>query len=369
MATALDDYAIHQIVENMELVEGRNPRWTDEVWFHAGSADGKINISAYIGVYPQTATMDAAVSVVIGGKQYNVRASRIVNGDRDTKQVDCISAEIIEPFQEWQFIVEEKENQPISLKISFKSLNQPIEVSAPVQHRNDGRQLVWDQWRYVQTGNFQGQIQHEGETIDFSGSGAKERAWGIRPILGQIPNLGRIPESIGKQSIWFSAEIDNESFWFWKIEPSDQEHANHIGNLSDTTGRTKLDGGISGPHGKQSPSQIVAIDSKLNYAKNGVLIDDSQVTITDWNDSIYEIEIHPLATLYAKGLGYGHETFRHIEYKGVQYENEEYDLTSNTQTDSLIENSTGHLNPFIAEQFCELKIGKTTGYGIVRVSN
>ena len=100
MATALDDYAIHQIVENMELVEGRNPRWTDELWFHASSVDGKLTISAHIGVYPQTATMDAAVSVAIGDKQYNVRASRVVDGDRDTKQVDCISAEIIDPFKE-----------------------------------------------------------------------------------------------------------------------------------------------------------------------------------------------------------------------------------------------------------------------------
>ncbi len=369
MATALDDYAIHQIVENMELVEGRNPRWTDELWFHASSVDGKITISAHIGVYPQTATMDAAVCVAIGDKQYNVRASRVVNGDRDTKQVDGISAEIIDPFKEWHFSVEEKENQPVSLEISFKSLNQPIEVSAPIQHRNDGRQLVWDQWKYVQTGNFQGQIKHKGENIDFSGFGAKERSWGVRPILGQIPNLGRIPESIGKKSVWFSAEIGKESFWFWQITPNDQEHAYHIGNLSDTTGRTKLDGGISGEHGGEKPSQIVAIDSELNYAKNGILIDDSQLTIMDWNNSTYEVKIHPLATLYAKGLGYGHETFKHIEYKGVQYENEEYDLSSNERVNSLLDNQSGHLNPFIAEQFCEMKIGKTTGYGIVRVSN
>ena len=41
MATELDDYAIHQIVENMELVEGRNPRWVDELWFHVGTTDGR----------------------------------------------------------------------------------------------------------------------------------------------------------------------------------------------------------------------------------------------------------------------------------------------------------------------------------------
>jgi len=368
VATALDDYAIHQIVENMERVEGRNPRWVDELWFHIGTTDGALSVAGHMGVYPATASMDAAVSVAHGGKQYDVRFGRRVENDRDRREVGGISAEIVDPFRKWRFRLDPAEGQEISLDLEFESANQPMEVSGPVQHRRDGRQLIWDLYQYSQTGTANGSVTIAGETIAVSGGvGARERSWGVRPIFGQIPNLGRPPSSIGKRSLWLAGETEGGSGWLWRIEP-EGGHAGAVGSLSDDSGRTRVDGALAGPHGAGDAVRITNAEPALQFESDGKRLKGGSISVTDWDGGTHELNLKPLSTIYAKGLGYGHPDFRHIEYKDGVAQAETIDTTDGTTVARLLDNDSGHINPFAIEHFCEITTPNSSGHAVVRLS-
>lgn len=368
MATELDDYAIHQIVENMELVEGRNPRWVDELWFHIGTTDGSLSVAGHMGVYPPTATMDAAASVAYGGKQYDVRFGRRVDGDRDRREVGGISADIVDPFRAWRFKLEPAEGQAISFDLEFRSELQPMEVAGPVQHRRDGRQLLWDLYQYSQTGTASGTVTIEGETIAVDGAiGARERSWGVRPVFGQIPHLGVPPSSIGSRSFWLASTAGEISGWVWRIEP-EGGHPAATGNLSDDSGRTRLDGCIVGPHGGDEPTRLSGADLDLQYEMDGKRLAGGSVTLHDWDGGAHALTLKPLTTIYAKGLGYGHPDFRHIEYKDGVAQAETHDTTDGAAVARLLDNDSGHINPFAIEHFCEITAGELTAYGVVRLS-
>ena len=368
MATALDDYAIHQIVENMELVEGRNPRWVDELWFHIGAPDGALSVAGHLGVYPPTATMDAAVSVVRGGKQYDVRFGRRVEGDRDRREVGGVAADIVEPFRAWRFRLAPAEGQAISFDLEFRSEFQPMEVAGPVQHRRDGRQVIWDLYQYSQTGVASGSVTIEGETIAVEGAiGARERSWGVRPVFGQIPHLGRPPSSIGRHSFWLAGAIGDRSGWIWRIEPAGG-HPAAAGGLGDDTGRTRIDGCLVGEHGAAAPLRLTDADLDLQYEGDGKRLRGGRVALRDWNGGAHELRLKPLTTLYAKGLGYGHPDFRHIEYKDGVAQRETHDASDGATVAALLDNDSGHINPFAIEHFCEITSQGRTGYGVVRLS-
>ncbi len=368
MATELDDYAIHQIVENMELVEGRNPRWVDELWFHIGTTDGSLSVAGHMGVYPPTATMDAAASVAYGGRQYDVRFGRRVDGDRDRREVGGISADIVDPFRAWRFKLEPAEGQAVSFDLEFRSELQPMEVAGPVQHRRDGRQLIWDLYQYSQAGTASGSVTIEGETIAVDGAvGVRERSWGVRPVFGQIPFLGRPPSSIGSRSFWMAATAGALSGWVWRIEPAGG-HPEATGGLGDDTGRTRLDGCLAGPHGEGEPVRISGADLDLQFEMDGKRLRGGSASLQDWNGGTHELSLKPLTTIYAKGLGYGHPDFRHIEYKDGIAQTETHDTTDPATIGQLLDNDSGHINPFAIEHFCEITAAEQTAYGVVRLS-
>ena len=366
MATELDDYAIHQIVENMELVEGRNPRWVDELWFHVGTTDGSLSVAGHMGVYPPTATMDAAASVAFGGKQYDVRFGRRVEGDRDRREVGGISAEIVDPFRSWRFTLAPAEGQAVSFDLEFTSELEPMEVAGPVQHRRDGRQVIWDLYQYSQAGTVSGTVTVEGKEIGVEGAvGVRERSWGVRPVFGQIPHLGRPPSSIGKHSFWLAALTGGFSWWLWRIEG---ERDGAPGALNDDSGRTRFDGCGTGPHGEGEPIRFTDAAPSLQFEMDGKRLKGGTVEVRDWDGGVHEATLTPLTTIYAKGLGYGHPDFRHIEYKDGVAQAETHDTTDGATIARLLDNDSGHINPFAIEHFCEVAIGEQTSYGVVRLS-
>ena len=371
MLTDLDDLTIHQIPQTIDQVQGRNPRWADKLWFHVGTVDGQLSVAGHMGVYPSTRTMDAAAAVVTGGHVHSARFSRECKVDRDTKEVGAMSAEILEHFRSWRFVLAPSPESRISFDLTFKAERQPMEVAAPVFHRARGQHLTWHMWHYAQTGRAEGTITVDGTAIPLSEENTvavRDRSWGVRPIFGQVPHLAPVPESIGRSSIWMAADLPDRSAWLWRIEPTDDQRAGLVGNLADQTGRTRLDGALAGDHGGAEPLRIIHTAPALDLDEAGRLSGGS-TTITDEQGNSTKLDIRPLTTLYGKMLGYGHGEFRHNEWKGeslAQYE--DIDLADSEAVSGLLANESGHINPFGLEHFCEFTAGGTTGHGVVRLS-
>lgn len=371
MLTAIDDLTIHQTVGTMDQVHGRNPRWCDKLWFHAGTIDGRLSVAVHLGVYPATRTMDAAAAVVLEGRLYSARFSRQCVTDRDERRVGGLSATIEEHFRSWRFRLEAGDGHALSFDLRFLASRQPMEVSAPVFHRSRGQHVTWDMWHYAQAGRAEGTVRVGSNELRLEPTASvavRDRSWGVRPIFGQVPRLAPVPDSIGQHSFWLGAELPTQSVWCWRIEPGSSERAHLTGNLADETGRVRLDGAFAGEHGGPGPVRIVAAEPQLDLDGLGRLRGGT-VTLTTWDGQKQELRLRPLTTLYGKALGYGHPEFRHNEWKGAslsQYE--EIDLTDEAAHAPLAANESGHINPFGIEHLCEVSAGGATGHGVVRLS-
>ena len=69
-----------------------------------------------------------------------------------------------------------------------------------------------------------------------------------------------------------------------------------------------------------------------------------------------------------RGSAHGHPDFRHIEYKDGVAQTETHDTTDGVTVARLLDNDSGHINPFAIEHFCEITAGGGTSYGVVRLS-
>ena len=86
MLTSFDDYPIHQTAEPVAQPASGDRNVYDRYFFNGYSRDGDLFFAAALGLYPNRGVMDAAFSVVRGGRQHVVRASRRAPLDRrDTR--------------------------------------------------------------------------------------------------------------------------------------------------------------------------------------------------------------------------------------------------------------------------------------------
>src|SRR5580698_3372133 len=92
MLSKADDYPIHQLPEPI-ATSGTDRNFYDRYFFNGYSADGSIFFAAALGVYPHLNVMDASLSVIDGGVQHNLRASKLLNMERMDTTVGPISVE------------------------------------------------------------------------------------------------------------------------------------------------------------------------------------------------------------------------------------------------------------------------------------
>ena len=79
--TKADDYPIHQISKPVSEV-GSERNFYDRYFFNGYSKTDDIYFGAVLCVYPNLNIMDGAFTLAYKGKQYNSRASRVLNLER-----------------------------------------------------------------------------------------------------------------------------------------------------------------------------------------------------------------------------------------------------------------------------------------------
>ncbi|WP_317928636.1 hypothetical protein [Halioxenophilus sp. WMMB6] len=187
MLSKYDEFLCHQTTNYLNEVNTSERNWTEKVWGAASNHDGSIMLDWGFGKYINRNVMDAFGIVVINGKQYNVRASRELQPDVDEITVGPLSYEILEPLYKIRVVLDEND-QGISFDIVFDGTF-PISEEPHSFQKKKGV-VVSDARRFYQYGTVSGTVTVEGKTYVVKSeewSAARDRSWGIRPIVGLPP--------------------------------------------------------------------------------------------------------------------------------------------------------------------------------------
>src|SRR5687768_719512 len=112
--TPFDDYPVHQTPEPIAQPSSGDRNVYDRYFFNGyradsissgRRADAELYFAAAWGLYPNRAVQDAAFSVVRGGEQISIHASRRAPTDRVDMTVGPITVEVVEPLRALRLLI------------------------------------------------------------------------------------------------------------------------------------------------------------------------------------------------------------------------------------------------------------------------
>ena len=293
MLTKGDEYPLHQTPEPM-AISGGNRNFYDRYFFNGYASDGSLFFAAALGVYPQLDIMDAAFCVSVGGKQFNLRASKRMGSERLKLEVGPIRVEIVEPLQQIRLIVSDNDG-PVTADITMTMRHNPIEE--PRFTRRDGPRLFMDYTRLTQNGDWSGTITVDGQELDVTGCrGTRDRSWGIRPVgapESQPPPMGAMPQFWW---LWTPLNFDQHCCFFHSNDDGEGEPWNRRG-VVDTIGGEAL--------------EFEPKDIDFSYHSGSRRIRQVRLETGDGLLTITPRTGDQALTFYMSGLGYAHPEWGH----------------------------------------------------------
>ena len=149
MLDRFDDYPIHQVPEPVRHTGSSDRNHYDRYFFNGYTRDGSVFFAVAVGLYPNRQVMDASVSMLRGGRQYALHASRLAPPERGELRVGPISIEVLEPMRTLRVRVQPNEHG-LEGDLTFRARTSAVEEPRFV-NRVDGR-VVMDSTRFAQFG-------------------------------------------------------------------------------------------------------------------------------------------------------------------------------------------------------------------------
>ncbi|MEO0981134.1 MAG: hypothetical protein AAFX03_00610 [Pseudomonadota bacterium] len=304
MLTKGDEYPIHQTPEPVAYA-GSDRNFYDRFFWNGYNADGSVFFAAAMGVYPHLNVIDAAVSVLRGGKQTSVFFSRPLGMERMDTHVGGFSVEVVEPLKRVHLRLEETEG--VALDLQFEGRAFPIEE--PRFTYRQGPRMLMDVTRMTQNGSWSGTLSVDGERHEATRDvwrGTRDRSWGVRPIGS--PDAQPLTPVQAPQFywIWTPTNFPNLSMFFHVNDDGD-------GNAWNTRAVLAPDGAeADGLMHLAQPSMSVA------YAPGTRRMASAELAVKDGEGRDHSVSFEPVGTFLMKGIGYGHPERRHGAYHGEQ---------------------------------------------------
>ena len=297
MLTKADDYPIHQRPEPVAFA-GTDRNFYDRYFFNGYTADGTLFFAAALGVYPHLNIMDAAFSVVAGGRQRSVLASRILHHERLDTQVEPIAVTVEAPLERLRVRVAGND-AGIEADLLFTGRAAPIEE--PRFTRRVGSRTLMDVTRLTQNGSYEGWVSVDGERRDVAGAwGTRDRSWGVRPIGAPDPQLP-------------APFVAPQFFWLWAPVNFPRHHLYfHTNDDGDGVpwNRSMV---LVGPDGVERKAWDVRY--RIDY-KPGTRHARSAVLEGTTPDGPVRLELEAGDSFFMQGIGYGHPTRAHGTFHG-----------------------------------------------------
>lgn len=299
MITRADDYPIHQTAEPIAHVGTSDRNFYDRYFFNGYSRDGETYFAAALGCYPNRGITDAAFSVVRGGRQWVVRASRLLGRERTDTRVGPLSVEVVEPLERLRLRVGENDHG-LAADLLFTARAGVIEE--PRFHQRVNGRVFMDSTRLTQHGAWSGWLEVAGERIDVQPAtwwGSRDRSWGVRPVGERETGAPGGP----LQFYWLWAPVNFEDLCthFDVNEYADGSRWHEAGLIA----------AVGGP-----PEVATRVDYRIEFRKGTRHAGRAEIDLTARGGEQHRIELRPLYEFFMIGIGYGHPTWGHGMYVG-----------------------------------------------------
>ncbi len=294
MLTKADDYPIHQTPEPIAY-SGTDRNFYDRYFFNGYQREGELFFAAALGVYPHLNVMDAAFCILLGGRQYNVQASKVLHMERLNTQVGPVEVEVIEPLNVLRVSCDDPGNG-IRADVCFRARVPAVEE--PRFIRRQGSQTFMDYTRLTQNGSYEGWLEVNGQRYEIKHEdtwGTRDRSWGIRSVGARDPQ----PNPYAG---------DPQFYWLWA--PLNFPSTNNFYHLNaDREGRPwNTMGRLADPEGSE---EMAAVSSRLRHRSGTRLAESATLEYVRENSEDVCIQLQPRQTFYMRGLGYMHPEWGH----------------------------------------------------------
>jgi hypothetical protein len=303
MLTRLDDYPLHQTAEPIAQPATGDRNFYDRYFFNGYRRKGDLFFAAALGVYPNRRVMDAAFSVVQGGRQWVVRASRLAPLERTETTVGPITVEVVEPLRVLRVVVADNPHG-LRADLTFRARTAPIEEPR-FTHRVAGR-LVMDSTRLTQFGAWEGTLAVDGTAVPIDPAavlGTRDRSWGIRPVGEPEGGAPGMPPQF--YWLWAPIHFDDVCVHFDVNEDADGRRWHANGNLARV-----------GAAGADSIEYLERVEPRVQWKPGTRRAARATVDLTPHGRAPIAIVLEPVLTFQMRGLGYLDPEWGHGTWKG-----------------------------------------------------
>lgn len=342
MLTPFDDFPIHQTPEPVAHPATGDRNVYDRYFFNGYRADASLYFAAAWGLYPNRSVQDAAFSVVRGGEQVSVHASRRAPLDRVDMRVGPITVEVVEPLRRLRLVVGPNES---GIEADLVFTNVTAALQEPRFTRRAGTRVVMDYTRLTQFGAWEGWLVVDGERIEVVPSevvGSRDRSWGIR--------------SVGERDGGAPSVEPPQFFWLW-APISFEGTCVHFDVQEDADGRRWHWNGELCPAGGAEPERAVDVDWEVDWRPGTRRAETASVTLRMLDGTEHRVALEPLVEFQMAGLGYFHPQFSHGTWLG-----EEAVLAERWVLADLDPMAYEHLH---VQSLCRATWGGRTGVGVL----
>lgn len=316
MLTKGDDYPIHQRPEPVAWA-GTDRNFYDRYFFNGYAPDGSGFFAFALGIYPHLDVIDAHFSVIRGGVQYCLHASRELRSERMDLSVGPMRVVVEEPLERLRVVVEECEG--ISADVVFTGRSFPIQEPR-FTHRFGSRAFM-DYTRMTQNGRYEGWIAVDGDHRDLAPGtmGTRDRSWGVRPIgtrdTQPIPRGAQGGAPTGFFWQWTPLNLAGGSLFF-------HVNADAEGKPWNTRAAWAADGGEAGGIVEGEGRMSAALADGTRWPGRGEL----ELAL---DGAPRRLVLEPLGRFQMKGLGYTHPVWGHgLHHGALKIEREDIDLAA-----------------------------------------
>ncbi len=344
MLTRLDDYPLHQTAEPIAQPSTGDRNFYDRYFFNGYSEAGDLFFAGALGVYPNRRIMDAAFSVVRGGKQWVVRASRLAPIERTETTVGPITVEVVEPLRTLRLRVADND-YGVAANLTFAARTSPIEEPR-FTHRVHGR-LVMDSTRLTQFGAWDGSLAIDGTTIPITPAtvrGSRDRSWGIRMVgepEGGAP--GMLPQFFW---LWAPVNFDDVCVHFDVNEDGEGRRWHANGNLA------KVD-----TFGDDAIEYVTSVAHRVRWQPGTRRAAGATIVLTPHAGAPRTVELDPVLTFQMRGLGYFEPEWGHGMWKG--------ELAVGGDVWTLADLDPLEPRHIHVQQLCRARMGERKGLGVL----